>query len=261
MSARTHARSTTLVEEDRQHTPQDGDDIPSSSPHTPAPAEPPDEAANRQNDPPSVELEGERMLYPSCDVGPTSGNAHASGATQGDEDPRNRPKGAPDTLEQSRQRSKSQEEENSPSRAPDDPDEPGGETAATPGDLHSTQEGPRAGTSDDVDGTDASCRDRTPGGHLDLENKSGDVEGDSDRDKVVNSGGHDGSKRTRKVEIEGQEARRPLRRVGRVGRHRGRSGAPKQWRWRPDRWETTWDGRRNERRAPWLETSRTGTAS
>jgi hypothetical protein len=81
MSARMHARSTTLVEEDRLHTPQDNNNIPSSSPHTPAPAEPPNKATNRQNNPLSIELEGERS-YPSCDVGPTSDDADASTASK-----------------------------------------------------------------------------------------------------------------------------------------------------------------------------------
>jgi hypothetical protein len=252
-SASAHIRSTTRVEESGQRTSRDDEDVPGAPSDCHPPSTSPDETARPQNEPPSVELEGESRLVTSCDEECTGGETDASGPPEHDEDARDRPKklanvsdrisehleqegredspwraqvepydpgdeadasGASDgvkddgnrsknlrkTLERVSKRSEPKEEESSPSGAPDDPDEPGGETAA-PGNLHSTQEGPRAGTSDDVDGTDASCRDRTPEGHLDLEDKSGDVEGDWSRAEVVEGAGYDG-KRPRTEENE-----------------------------------------------------------
>jgi hypothetical protein len=47
---------------------------------------------NTENKPLSVELEGERQMDPICEVECTSDGADMSGASDGDEDPRNQSK-------------------------------------------------------------------------------------------------------------------------------------------------------------------------
>ena len=80
-SATTHERSSTEADEDNnQRTPQDVEDVPGPSPGPPPPVLTPDEPGQRQNKPPSVELEGERRSRASCDDGPTNGDSDASGA-------------------------------------------------------------------------------------------------------------------------------------------------------------------------------------
>ena len=82
---------TTADEENNQRNETDVDDVPEDvlDPSTPFPS--PDEPARPQNEPPSVELEGERRCIASCDVGLTSAKTDASGASDGVEDDGKRP--------------------------------------------------------------------------------------------------------------------------------------------------------------------------
>ena len=118
------------------------DDIPRARSEPPPPFPIPDKPAQRLDEPPSVELEGESGIDPSCEVGLTSAEADVSGPSTGDEDPRNRPKKPRNTSENERERSERREEEELTQRAQTiEPDEPGGETAA-PGASHVIREGP-----------------------------------------------------------------------------------------------------------------------
>jgi hypothetical protein len=65
-----------------QRTSQDKYDVPGPSPETPPPFTSPDEPVNQQNEPPSIELEGERISYMSCDIRPTSSKMYTSGALE-----------------------------------------------------------------------------------------------------------------------------------------------------------------------------------
>ena len=73
-SARLHERST-MTNENDQPTSQDDDNIPRAPPESPPPLTSPDETARSQDEPPSVEREGERKGVASCDAGPTTGDA------------------------------------------------------------------------------------------------------------------------------------------------------------------------------------------
>ena len=84
-STSTHMQSTTRAEENSQRTSTGVDDTPRAPPEPP---QPPDEAANQQNEPPSVELEGERIPNPSCDVRRTRAEANMSGPSEDNEDAR-----------------------------------------------------------------------------------------------------------------------------------------------------------------------------
>ena len=84
-SVSMHMQSTTRAEENSQHTSTGVDDAPRAPPEPP---QPPDEAANQQNEPPSVELEGERIPNPSCDVRRTRAEANMSGPSEDNEDAR-----------------------------------------------------------------------------------------------------------------------------------------------------------------------------
>jgi hypothetical protein len=158
-----HARSAATDDENDQRTSQDEYDVPGLSPEPPPPFTSPDEPARVENEPPSIELEGERRDVASCDVERTGGEADVSRASEGVEVDGNRSKKLWSASEHDRDRSKRINEENSPGRPGDEPDEPGGE-AAVPGDVHSTQERPRCETSDVVDNTNASRRGEGPGG-------------------------------------------------------------------------------------------------
>jgi hypothetical protein len=83
----------------------------------------------------------------------------------------------------------------SPGRPGEESDEPGGETAA-PGDFQRPQERPRSIRNERVDRTNAPSPDKAPGGHIDDQEASRDVEGDwsreSDGDGVGYNGRRDG---------------------------------------------------------------------
>ena len=67
-----YAQSMTRDEENRQHTSTVDNDIPEGSPEPPPPIHTPDKPTEQRDKPPSVELEGERRSWVSCDDGPTS---------------------------------------------------------------------------------------------------------------------------------------------------------------------------------------------
>ena len=90
-----HVRSTTADKNDQQdETAVDNipEDPPDPSPLSSNPAQ-------RINEPQSIKLEGERTILANFDIGLTSAETNMSGAPEGDEDPRNRPKVAQHTLE------------------------------------------------------------------------------------------------------------------------------------------------------------------
>ena len=90
-SAVMHQEASIEGEESSVTMHEQDDDIPG------APSEPPPpltslDKPTRPEEPPSVELEGEKGSQSSCDDRPTSAEATASGASFGNEDPRNQPK-------------------------------------------------------------------------------------------------------------------------------------------------------------------------
>jgi hypothetical protein len=210
-----HARSAATDDENDQRTSQDEYDVPGLSPEPPPPFTSPDEPARVENEPPSVELEGERRDVASCDVERTGGKADVSRASEGVEDDGNRSKKLWSASEHDRDRSKRINEENSPGRPGDEPDEPGGE-AAVPGDVHSTQERPRCETSD-VDNTNASRRGEGPGGQLDLQGESRGEEIVPDSDKDVEHAEYDGNRPRSEENARGVETSAPCRDTGPPG--------------------------------------------
>lgn len=130
--------------------------VPGTPPEPPLPLTSPDEPAKPQNELLSIKLERERR-EPSCDLDdtPTRAKTDTSGASDGEKDPRNRPKGVPNVSEQARQHWKQEDEENSPVIGTDKPDELGGKMA-TPDGLQSDPECLEGeGNDDDDDETSA----------------------------------------------------------------------------------------------------------
>ena len=185
-SATTHERSSTDADENDQRTSEDVEDVPEDPP---VPPPPPDRPANASDEPPIVELEGEKKSTASCDNAPTRAKADASGASEGIDDS-NRPMKLRNMSEHQRERSKTRSQENSPGRPGEEPDEPGGE-AAVPRDVHSTQEGPRYDSDGGGGETSTSRRGNGPRGQLGLQGDSRVVEGVRDRRNVVDSAGYD----------------------------------------------------------------------
>ena len=186
----SHGESTTAVEND-QHTSTNVDDVPEPPQHSPRPPEPPDRTAKQQDEPPSVELEGERRSRASCDDGPTSDVTDTSRASEGIEDDGNRPKKLRKALEHVSKRSDPKEREDSQGRPGDEPDEPGGETAV-PGDCQKSQQRPMNVSNERVDEANTSHRDRGPGGDPGEREEPGDVEGDRERQSDGDGGEMDG---------------------------------------------------------------------
>ena len=67
----------------------------------------------------------------SCDVGRTSGHTDVPGVSNGDEDPRNRPKGAQNASEREREHSTGRSPEDSPEGGRNDRGDPSGEAHAS----------------------------------------------------------------------------------------------------------------------------------
>ena len=129
---------STTADENDQHDEPSVNDVPEGPPDLPAP---PNETANLQKEPASVELEGERKSVASSDDACTSDEADASGASGHVGDGRMRPTKPRNASERVRERLERRGEENSPKLVPEAPDEPDGETAV-PGDAHRIQERP-----------------------------------------------------------------------------------------------------------------------
>jgi hypothetical protein len=202
-SASGHIRSTTRVEENGQRTSRDDDNVPGAlhDPHPPSTS--PDETARPQNEPPSVELEGESIPYASCDVGLTSAETNAPGAPKDVEDDEKMPKKLRKASELEHERSEWIKEENPPRTARDKQDEPGGEAVAPDG-PSTYLEGPVNDRNQRVEETNAQCRGTWPGGDLYLQGKSRGEEVVPDRDKVVDSAGYD------RIHPRGQENERDV---------------------------------------------------
>ncbi|KAH0829128.1 hypothetical protein J3R83DRAFT_2604, partial [Lanmaoa asiatica] len=188
---RAHVRSMTGVEENRQRTSTDVVDVPDAPPEPPPPDPSPSERPARENEFPSVELEGERCRVASCDAVLTEVETDASGASRCDEDPRNRPKELWNMSERVRERSEHREEETSPRVARDELDDPGSEMAV-PGSVHSIQERPTGIRIERVEATNSPCRDTPQGGHRGELGESKVVEVNSGHQQVVECAEYDG---------------------------------------------------------------------
>ena len=188
LSASARGRSMTTADENNQRNEAVDDDVPEDPPDPPPPL---DEPADRQDEPPSVELEGESGCRASCRDELTGAETDASGASQHHEDPRNWPRKLPDRLERVSKRSERGEVENSPRSAADNPDEPDGETDV-PGGAQRVQERPRDDRNGRVVETNVLRRDTGPGDPRGEQEASRGVEGVRDRRKVVDDAEHDG---------------------------------------------------------------------
>ncbi|KAI9569746.1 hypothetical protein HD554DRAFT_2313462 [Boletus coccyginus] len=177
--AGAHVRSTAADKENDQRTETVDSDIPEKPPEPPPPPSSSAKPTQRRNDPPSVELKGERFSHTSCDDRLTGGDMNVSGASGGDEDTRNVPKKPRDASEREHKRLEQVEGGNSPMRPPDNPDEPSGDASVTDN-VQSHQGRPRA---------DGNARR----GHLGQLEAKGDVEVDSGGQEVINRAEYDGT--------------------------------------------------------------------
>ena len=237
-SASAHVRSTTRVEESGQRTSQDDEDIPGAPPDPHPPSTSSDEIARPPNEPPSVELEGERRCFASCDDGLTSDVADATAVSSRVEDDRNVPKNLQETSERVGERPERRTRENSPGRPGEEPEEPGSETAIPDG-VHGVQELPRRVRNERVDETNAPCRANWPGGHGGEQIGWGDIEGDQER------------------QSDGDGDQRGGRRGGKDGATSGARRDPKRVETTPlAAGETGQHGRRNRRTTDVPETSK-----
>ena len=145
--------------------------------------------------------------------------ADALGASRSVEDDGGRPMKLRNASERERERSKRRSRKYSPGRPGEEPDEPDGETVV-PGDVHSTQEGPRGEGNQRVDDANASDRDTQSRGCRSDQVESRGVEGVRDRQRIVDRAGYDGicPKCDRNERDGGTDAR--TRETGPLG-HRG----------------------------------------
>ena len=179
----------------------------------PDPPPPPDEPTNPQNEPPSIELKGKKKPCPSFDETCTSHEADAPRASESAEDAMDRPRKLRTTSEHVGEQSEQGEQENSPGRAPDDPDDPGSETAV-PCEPQDHQRSLEDDGKRRDDATNASCRDRRPGGQVELQEASSAIGTLKRLSKTPIMMGYTpgvtrmsaSSKRTRYVELEVQRA-------------------------------------------------------
>ena len=126
--ASAHIRSTTKVEESGQRTSTDDEDIPGAPPdHHPSSTNP-GKTTRPPDEPLSVELEGERILYPSGDVGATSVEMGASGR---DEDAVGRPKKLRNASKLVSRCPEHRSREDSPRRTQVELDDPGAKADAS----------------------------------------------------------------------------------------------------------------------------------
>ena len=131
-SASTHERSTATDEENDQRNETNVDDVPSTPPEPPPLLNSPYQPVKQHDEPPSVELEGERRSCASCDDGPTSDVTDAWRASEGVEDDGTRPRKLWKTSERERKRLRPKDEEDSPKEgALDELDAPGDEADAS----------------------------------------------------------------------------------------------------------------------------------
>ena len=241
-------RSTTAAEDNDQRNEVSIDDTPSTSLGPPPSFPTPDKPVQRPDEPPSVELEGERKSVASCDAGPTAGETHVLGASRREKDARKRPKKPRNALEHVRGHLERKGPEDSPRRAPDEPEGPGGETAV-PGGVQRVQEDPRSVRNERADETDSPRRDWPPlaGGHLGDREKSEVDEGDPDCAKVVEGAGHNG-KRLESIrnqrDVETNALHRVRGPVGHLGEEVGLGDVEGDWKRLSDDEGIYMDGRR-----------------
>jgi hypothetical protein len=151
-SAMAYARSTTTVDKNSQRSEMDFEDAPEDPPESPLPM--PDQPARPENEPLSVELEGERRSVASCDVGLTSSDADTTGAPRRVEDDGDMSRKLGKVSDREHECSKRRTRANLPDQARDEPDNPGGEVAV-PDNIQSTKEGPRNVRNERADEMDA----------------------------------------------------------------------------------------------------------
>ena len=188
--ASAHIRSATRAEENGQRISTSDDDVPGTPHHHHTPAPMSDEPARPENEPPSVELEGERNAVTSCEVGRTGGETDVPGTSECIEADGNQPTKLKNTSEREHGRSKQRSRKYSPGRPGEEPEAPGGETAVQD-DAQTYQDGPIGEGNQRVDDANALCRDTWPGGQMgELEGSRG-VEVVRDRVKVVDGAGYD----------------------------------------------------------------------
>ena len=125
-------RSTTRADEDDQRTSMSDSDVPSASLGPPPPVSTPDKPVQRHDEPPGVELEGERSSQSSSIVGLTADEADVLVMSEGDEDPRNRPKAAQDASERISKRLDQSKEDDPPMTAQVEPYDPGDSADTSP---------------------------------------------------------------------------------------------------------------------------------
>ena len=127
----------------------------------------------------------------NCDVRPTSAKTNTSGLSTGTEDTRDEPKKPQGTSERERKHSKPKEEDYSPDRPREEPEDLCGETVA-PGGIHDVHECPRNVRNKHGNETNAPSPGRAPGGHIDDQEALQGVKGDPDRASVVEDAKYDG---------------------------------------------------------------------
>ena len=130
-SATERERPIAADEDNDQRTSRIGHDVPRLPLEPPKPPDRPLERPQREEEPPSVELEGERSGFASCDEACRAVEADVSGLSDGDDDPRNRPKGLQDASEHAHGRVGRQVERNSPRPTRDKPGDPEREADAS----------------------------------------------------------------------------------------------------------------------------------
>ena len=130
--ASVHIRSMTKVEETGQRTTRDDEDVPGAPPYLHPPFTNPAETTRPPDEPPSVELEGQRILYPSGDIGATSIETDALGALAHNKDAVGRLKRLRNASKLVGQHPEHRSQEDSPRRTPVNPNNPGDNVDASP---------------------------------------------------------------------------------------------------------------------------------
>ena len=190
----------------------------------------------RQNSPRRArgELEDPRA---QADASRASEDVHGDG---------NAPKKPRSASELERKRSKRKDEDNSPSRPREEPEDQSGETDV-PGGSHTYQEGPRYQGNERVVETNASNPDGGPGGDMGTQETSEVVEGDPDREKVVDQAGDDGicpSSDGNERRVETSSPCRDRRPEGHMVEPKASKGVEGDWRRRIDGEGVGYDRRR-----------------
>ena len=187
VSLRPHMWSTSQDKGHRQHTSQDDEDVPEESPDW---APPPDKPVRSQNEPLSIELEGERSAVASCKVIPTGGDTDMSGVSDGDKDARKWPKKLWNRSKHIQEHFEQGSQGDSPRRARGDPDKlRNGHPKHLPRRPHGLSKQRWRHCS----GTNTWSRGTGPGGCIGEQVELRDVKADSDRKKISYGTGYGGT--------------------------------------------------------------------